>query len=154
MMSVVARYVFFLCVWLIITNWKDEDIPVGLLASALALWISLLLLPPTVARPRLVPMAKLGLRFLTCSIVAGIDVARRALLPRLDLRPGFVAVSLTLQPGDARNAFLLHQSLQPGTLPTGAEGGLLQLHCLDVGLPITAAVAADEALFREAIGDE
>jgi multicomponent Na+:H+ antiporter subunit E len=154
MMSVAARYVFFLGVWLTITNWKDEDIPVGLLASALALWISLLLLPPTTARPRLVPMAKLSLRFLTCSIVAGMDVARRALLARLDLRPGFVAVSLTLQPGDARNAFLLHQSLQPGTLPTGAEGGLLQVHCLDVGLPIAAAVAADEALFKEAIGDE
>jgi multicomponent Na+:H+ antiporter subunit E len=154
MMSLAARYMFFLSVWLMIANWSDTDIQVGLLASALALWISLLLLPPTAARPRLVPLAKLSLRFLSCSIIAGIDVARRALLPRLDLRPGFVAVSLTLLPGDARNAFLVHQSLQPGTLPTSAEGGLLQLHCLDVGQPITAAVAADEALFKKAIGDE
>jgi len=61
---------------------------------------------------------------------------------------------LTLQPGDARNAFLLLQSLQPGTLPTSAEGGTLQVHCLDVCLPIAAAVAADEALFKKAIGDE
>jgi len=154
MMSLAARYVFFLSVWLMIANWKDKDILVGLLASALALWISLLLLPPTAAHPRLVPLARLSLRFLTSSIVAGIDVARRALLPRLDLRPGFVAVSLTLQPGDARNTFLLLQSLQPGTLPTSAEGGTLQVHCLDVGLPIAAAVAADEALFKKAIGDE
>ena len=154
MMSLAARYMFLLSVWLMIANWRDQDILVGLLASALALWISLLLLPPTAAHPRLVPLAKLSLRFLTCSIIAGIDVARRALRPRLDLRPGFVAVSLTLQPGDIRNAFLLLQSLQPGTLPTNAERGILQIHCLDVGLPIAAAVAADEALFKKAIGDE
>ena len=154
MMSLAARYMFFLSVWLMIANWKDKGTLVGLLASALALWISLLLLPTTAARPRLVPMAKLSLRFLTRSIIAGINVARRALLPRLDLRPGFVAVSLTLQPGDARNAFLLHQSLQPGTLPTSAEGGMLQVHCLDVCPPIAAAVAVDEALFKKAIGDE
>lgn len=153
MMSLAARYMFFLSVWLMIANWKDKDTLVGLLASALALWMSLLLLPTT-ARPRLVPMARLSLRFLTHSIIAGIDVARRALLPGLDLRPGFVAVSLTLQPGDARNAFLLHQSLQPGTLPTSAEGGMLQVHCLDVCQPIAAAVAVDEALFKKAIGDE
>jgi multicomponent Na+:H+ antiporter subunit E len=154
MMSLAARYMFFLSVWLMIANWNDKDILVGLLASALALWISLVLLPPTTAHLRLVPLAKLSLRFLTCSIIAGIDVARRALLPRLDLRPGFLAVPLTLQPGDARNAFLLLQSLQPGTLPTSAEGEKLQIHCLDVGLPIAAAVAADEALLKEAIGDE
>ena len=93
MMSLAARYMFFLSVWLMITNWKDKDIQLGLLASALTLWISLLLLPPTAARPHLVPLAKLSLRFLTCSIIAGIDVARRALRLRLDLRPGFVAVS-------------------------------------------------------------
>ena len=101
-----ARFVFFIGVWLMIANWNDKDIPVGLLASALALWISLSLLPPTTPIRVLLPLAKLSLRFLSCSIIAGIDVARRALLPRLDLRPGFVAVPLTLPPGDARNAFL------------------------------------------------
>ena len=154
MTGLAARYACFLGVWLLIANWKEGDILIGLAACALALWISLSLLPPTTAHPRLVPLTRLSLRFLTSSIVAGIDVARRALAPRLDLRLGFLAVPLTLPPGDARNAFLLLQSLQPGTLPTSVEGEMLQVHCLDISQPVAATVAADEVLFKEAIGDE
>jgi multicomponent Na+:H+ antiporter subunit E len=155
MMKVVAaRFGFFLGVWLMIADWKEEDLPVGFAASALALWISLSLLPPANIRPRLAPLAKLTLRFLSLSIVAGIDVARRALLPRLDLRPGFVAVPFTLPAGIARNALLAYSSLQPGTLPTSAEGETLQLHGLDISQPIAASIQADEALFEKAIGHE
>src|SRR6516164_11509069 len=96
MKTLAVRFVFFLSVWLMIAGWKEEDLLVGLVASALALWISLSLSPPTVVRPRLAALAKLSVRFLSSSIIAGADVARRALLPRLDLRPGFVAVPLTL----------------------------------------------------------
>ena len=154
MKTLAVRFVFFLGVWLMIASWKAEDLPVGLVASALALWISLSLLPPSVVRPRLAALAKLSLRFLSSSIIAGVDVARRALLPRLDLRPGFVAVPLTVPPGVARNAFLVYQSLQPGTSPTSAEGEMLQVHCLDISQPIAAAIMADEALFKKAIGHE
>ncbi|UFX48281.1 Na+/H+ antiporter subunit E [Bradyrhizobium sp. 41S5] len=154
MTSLPARFSFFLSVWLMIAGWRQEDLPVGLIASALAAWISLSLLSPAVARPRLAPLAKLSLRFLSGSIIAGLDVARRALLPHLDLRPGFVDVAFTLPPGAARNAFLLYQSLQPGTAPTSAEGEILQVHCLDISLPIATAVLADEALFKKAIGYE
>ena len=154
MKTLAVRFVFFLGVWLMIASWKEEDLPVGLVASALALWISLSLLPPSVVRPRLAALAKLSLRFLSSSIIAGVDVARRALLPRLDLRPGFVAVPLTVPPGVARNAFLVYQSLQPGTSPTSAEGEMLQVHCLDISQPIAAAIMADEALFKKAIGHE
>ena len=152
--TVCARLGFFMAVWLMIAGWKAEDFPVGVVAAVLALWISLLLLPPTALRPRLAPLAKLTLRFLSGSIVAGMDVARRALLPRLDLRPGFVAVPVTLPPGAARNAFLVYQSLQPGTSPTSAEGEVLQVHCLDTSQPIAASIVADEALFKRAIGHE
>jgi multicomponent Na+:H+ antiporter subunit E len=152
--TLAARFVFFLSVWLMIVGWKEEDLPIGLAASALAVWISLSLLPPTLIRPRLAALAKLSLRFLSSSIIAGLDVARRALLPRLDLRPGFVAVPLTLPPGAARNAFLIYQSLQPGTSPTSAESETLQVHCLDISQPMAAAIMADEALFKTAIGHE
>jgi multicomponent Na+:H+ antiporter subunit E len=154
-MGLAARYTVFLGVWLMIANLNAKDLPVGAAASALTLWISLSLLPPTTsARFRPVPLARLILRLLSCSIIAGVDVARRALVPRLDLRPGFVDAPLTLPAGEARNAFLLYQSLQPGTLPTSAEGGMLQVHCLDVSQPVAAAVAADETLFKKAIGHE
>jgi multicomponent Na+:H+ antiporter subunit E len=149
-----ARFIFFLSVWLMIAGWSREDLPIGLAASALALWISLSLLPPTAIRPRLAPLLKLNLRFLSSSIIAGVDVARRALKPQLDLQPGFVAVPVTLPSGAARNAFLAYQSLQPGTSPTSAEGEVLQIHCLDISQPVAPAIAVDEALFKRAIGHE
>jgi multicomponent Na+:H+ antiporter subunit E len=154
MKAFVVRFVFFLSVWFMIAGWKEEDLPVGLCASALALWISLTLLPPTAARPRFAPLSKLSFRFLSCSITAGVDVAWRALLPRLDLHPGFVAVPLALPPGAARSAFLVYSSLQPGTLPTSAEGEMLQVHCLDTSQPVAAVIVEDEALFKEAVGHE
>jgi multicomponent Na+:H+ antiporter subunit E len=154
MRALAARFSLFLGAWFIIANWKLSDLPVGIAASALALWISLRFMPPSAASPRLVPSARLAFRLLSFSIVAGVDVARRALLPRVDLNPGFVGVALTLEPGTGRNAFLIYQGLQPGTLPTGAEGDRLQVHCLDISQPVVETVAADEALFKEAIGCE
>lgn len=154
MRAVLARFVFFFVAWLAIANWKDEDLAVGFVASALALWISLSLVPPTAARLRLVRLARLSLRFLGNSIIAGVDVARRALLPRLDLRPGFVVVPMTLPPGGTRNAFLVYESLQPGTSPVGVDGEMLQVHCLDTSQPAAAAVKADEALFKAAVRHE
>lgn len=154
MKSSPARFIFFLSVWLMIAGWRRDDLPVGLIASALAAWISLSLLPSAAVRPRLASLAKLSLRFFSGSIIAGLDVARRALLRHLDLRPGFVDVVLTLPPGAARNAFLLYQSLQPGTSPTSAEGDVLKLHCLDISQPIATTVLADDTLFKKAIGYE
>jgi multicomponent Na+:H+ antiporter subunit E len=154
MRAFAARFAIFLAAWLMVATSKLSDLPVGIAASALALWISVRLMPPTAVSLRLVPSARLGFRLLGFSIVAGVDIARRALLPRLDLSPGFVGAALTLEPGPSRNAFLLYQSLQPGTLPTGAEGDRLQVHCLDISQPVVETVAADEALFRKAIGRE
>jgi multicomponent Na+:H+ antiporter subunit E len=149
-----ARFVFFISIWLAIANWSREDLPIGVAASVLAVLISLSLLPPTTIRPRLAPLVRLNLRFLSSSILAGVDVARRALLPRLDLNPGFVAVPFTLPPGVTRNTFLIYSSLQPGTLPTSAEGDTLQVHGLDILQPIAASIEADEDLFEKALGHE
>jgi multicomponent Na+:H+ antiporter subunit E len=152
--SSATRFATCFCIWLVVANWKLSDLPVGIAASALALWISLKIMPPAAVSFRLFPSASLAIRLLIFSIIAGVDVARRALLPRLDLNPGFVATPLTLQPGTTRNAFLLYQSLQPGTLPTGAEGDHLEVHCLDISQPVLEAVATDEALFKKAISRE
>lgn len=149
-----TRLIFFFCVWLVVANWKLVDLPVGIAASALALWISFALWPAYPIKLHLAPFARLTIRLLSCSILAGVDVARRALRLRLDLCPGFIATPLALQSGESRNAFLLYQSLQPGTLPTGLEGDHLQVHCLDIGHPVIEAIEADEALFRGVIGRE
>jgi multicomponent Na+:H+ antiporter subunit E len=152
--ALAARLALFFGLWLMIAGWTAKDLPVGLVTAAGAVWISLWHLPPGDARPRFAPLAALALRFLRGSIFAGFDVARRALAPRLDLNPGFVACPLTLPPGESRNAFCLYQSLQPGTLPTGAEGGVLQVHALEMSQSVATHLAADEALFKQATGHE
>jgi multicomponent Na+:H+ antiporter subunit E len=150
--SPAARLFLFFGLWLMIAGWTAKDLPIGLVTAGGAVWISLRLLPPGGAHPRIAPLCALVLRFLRGSIFAGFDVARRALAPRLDLKPGFVACPLTVPPGESRNAFCLYQSLQPGTLPTGAEGETLLVHALDISQPVAASLAADETLFKKAAG--
>lgn len=44
-------------------------------------------------------------------------------------------------------------SLVPGTLPAGLDGGgAMLVHCLDVGQPVAAQLAIDEALLARAVG--
>ena len=45
-------------------------------------------------------------------------------------------------------------SLAPGSLPVGADGDTLILHCLDVAQPVARDLAAQETLFMRAQGDE
>ena len=150
-----ARALLFLAFWLMISGWAPADLPVGLAAVAFATWASLRLAPPKEARFRLGPLAALAVSFFRQSAVAGMDVSWRALNPRLQLKPGFVACPLRLPAGDKRSAFCALSSLMPGTLPTGTdERGALLVHCLDVGQPVAANVAAEERLFIRAVGGD
>ncbi|MGB3579569.1 MAG: Na+/H+ antiporter subunit E, partial [Roseiarcus sp.] len=113
------------------------------------------LLPPGGSRVRIVSLASLVASFLRQSIVSGADVAWRALNPKLRLRPGFVTCPVSLRPGGERSAFCALSSLMPGTLPTGTdEHGALLVHCLDIGQPVAANLAAEERLFIRAVGGE
>jgi len=124
-----------------------------LLAAVIVAWVSLRLLPPATIRLRPAGLAKLLLRFLYQSIVAGVDVAWRALDPRLPLRPGYVVYRPRLPPGTMRNTFCTMTSLLPGTLPCGLDdGGGLIVHCLDETQPVTEQLAAEEALLTSALG--
>jgi multicomponent Na+:H+ antiporter subunit E len=148
-----ARATGFLVLWLVLAGFNPGDLPAAVVAVAGATWASLRLLPP--GGPRLSPrgIARLALRFPGQSLTAGIDVARRALDPRLPLHPGFVTVSPRLPPGTQRDAFCAFASLLPGTLPVDTnDDGTLLVHCLDVGQPVAAQMAADEDLFARALG--
>jgi multicomponent Na+:H+ antiporter subunit E len=150
-----ARGALFLSFWLMISGWALADFPVGLAAVTAATWTSLRLLPPGGSRVRFVSLASLVASFLRQSIVSGTDVAWRALNPKLRLRPGFVACPLRLPPGSQRSAFCALSSLMPGTLPTGTDvHGALLVHCLDIGQPVAANLAAEERLFIRAVGGE
>lgn len=149
----VMRTVGFFIFWIILTGGNPADLAAGAVAALAATWASLRLLPPGAGRVRPLALARLALRFLCQSVVAGVDVARRALDPRLPLQPGFVVYPVGLARGRARHMFTTLMSLLPGTVPTGTdEKGDLLVHCLDVGQPVAAQLAAEETLFAAVIG--
>lgn len=145
------RAAFFLCLWLVLAGANFADLPAAAAAIAAATWTSLRLLEPGSSRRSLPAMARLALLFLYQSVVAGVDVARRALDPRLPLRPGFVIYPTGLSRGMRRNVFTTLTSLLPGTVPAGEENGRIVYHCLDVGQPVVAELAAEEAALVRAL---
>jgi len=143
----------FLILWVVVTGGKKADLVAGVVAALAATWASLRLLRPGTSRVRPAALARLVLHFLRQSVVAGVDVARRALDPRLPVDPGFVLYPTRLPSGLGRNMFTALMSLLPGTVPTGsAEKGLI-IHCLDVGQPVAAQLAEEEALFARVLED-
>jgi multicomponent Na+:H+ antiporter subunit E len=149
----VLRATSFFVLWIMLTGDKPGDLAAGAVATLAAAWASLRLLPPGTRRARPAALGMLALRFVRQSVVAGTDVAWRALDPKLPLRSGFVNYPVDLPPGAARNMFATLMSLLPGTVPTGCEeGGGILVHCLDVERPVMAQLAAEEALFVQAIG--
>jgi multicomponent Na+:H+ antiporter subunit E len=153
MTASIFRTAGFLGFWLILTGFKTTDIPVGLLASVIAGRASLHLLPPGQWHLRPFALARLALRFLHQSLVAGIDVSCRALDPRLPLQPGFVVHPSRLPPGSVRSTFCMITSLLPGTLPCGTdESGGIVIHCLDVGQPVVSQMTTEEEFLIETLG--
>ena len=138
-----------------IAGYDPVDLPIGLLAAAAATWTSLRLLPEVKVQVRLLSLTTFTLHFLRQSASSGVEVAWRAFDPQLPINPGFVVYRCRLRSAGSRSAFCALSSLLPGTLPTGAdEEGALVVHCLDVGQPVAANLAAEEALFSRAIGHD
>lgn len=138
-----------------IAGYNPSDLPIGLIAAAAATWTSLRLLPRVKVQLRLLSLATFTLHFLRQSVSSGVEVAWRAFNPRLPLNPGFVVYPCRLRTAGSRSAFCALSSLLPGTLPAGSdEEGALLIHCLDVGQPVAASLAAEETLFSRAIGHD
>jgi multicomponent Na+:H+ antiporter subunit E len=151
--GVLARAIVFFAFWLTLYGADRTALPVGAATAAAATWISLRLLPPGTSRPSPLKLARLALRFLRNSAIAGIDVARRAFDPALPLQPGFVTVPLRLAPSPSRSAFRTVMSLLPGSMPCGAdESREMLVHCLDLRDAVAAQMQEEESLFIQAFG--
>jgi multicomponent Na+:H+ antiporter subunit E len=151
--SAVRRAVGFFGAWVVLSGYALVDLVPGVIAALAATWVSLRLLPSGPNRMQPLALSKVALRFLRESVLAGADVARRALDPKLPLDPGFMPYSTDLPPGTARNALTALMSLLPGTVPVGSDrNGALVIHCLDIRQPVTAQLAAEEALLVRVIG--
>jgi multicomponent Na+:H+ antiporter subunit E len=153
--AALARGVFFLAFWLILTGFVLADLPAGLVAAASATWASLKLLPPEEHSPHPARLAQLMLRFLHQSVVAGIDAAWRALHPRLPLQPGFTSYRSMCPTEHLKSGFCTMASLRPGLLPAGFDAdGNIAVHCLDVTRPVAQQLAEEERRFLHAVRRE
>lgn len=143
--ALVLRAALLAALWWILTGGHAGAWSVGSVVIALALALSLRLQPPRHSRLSLPGLAGFAAFFLVRSLRAGTQVALMALRPRPDLRPAMLELPLRL-PDERERLFLAAVvSLMPGTLCTGLDGDRLQLHVLDVRLPVEAEVRAAEA---------
>jgi multicomponent Na+:H+ antiporter subunit E len=144
----------FFALWVVLIGIAPSDLIAGVVASAVATWVSLVLLPAGQGRLRLTALLAVIPHFLWKSVAAGWDVARRALDPRLPLRTGFVAYPARFRSRLARNAFASYSSLLPGTLPVEDDGETLLYHCLDTTQPVAAELAAEETALAQAFSGD
>ena len=148
----VVRGATYFALWIVLMqSAKPGDVAFGALATGIATWASLRLLPPDAGGVRFGPFLALVPHLLWESLRAGFDVARRALAPRLPLDPGFVRCPLDFPPGFTRNTFATITSLLPGTVPSGEEDGVLVYHCLDLQQPVVEELAQEERLLARAL---
>ncbi len=150
--SALLRGAAFFVLWLILMqSLKVSDLAIGAMATALATWVSLRLLPPATGCLHFGSLLLLLPHFLWQSVHGGIDVARRALSPRLPLCPGFVSCPLGYPPGLARNTFATITSLLPGTVPCDEVDGALVYHCLDTRQPVVEQLWEEERRLARAL---
>lgn len=152
--ALLVRALGLLLLWIILIGPAAQDLPLGLVASAVGVRASVLLWPPG-TRLSWAGLAGFLLRFLPQAVVAGFDVARRAFARVPDLHPGIAQCRSTIRGGLALDSACALMSLQPGKLPVAADpDGMLHIHCLDTREPVGAQVAADEAAFRRMLEPE
>ena len=142
----------FYALWIVLMpSAKPADLVCGAVATMLATWTSLRLLPPADGHLRAVALLLLIPHFLWQSVLAGLDVARRALHPRMPMDPGLVECPLAFPPGFTLNTFATITSLLPGSVPCGQKPGVLIYHCLDRGLPNLDQLKKEERLFSKVL---
>lgn len=135
-------------VWISLTG--AEALALGALVTALAVWLSLRLMPAT--HPLVLWRAVRHVpRFIAGSVDGGVDVARRAFSPNMRLRPGWLEVPTDL-PDGARVVLGGELSLMPGTLAAGSEDGKLLVHVLDTDAGFDNAIPREAADIAAMIG--
>ncbi|WP_375057438.1 Na+/H+ antiporter subunit E [Zobellella sp. DQSA1] len=151
-----VRFLALAILWWVLTEGEISALALGV---AVALVVALLtsgLFPPSGYRIRLRRLPCFLFFFVTRSTAAGFDVARRLLLPSLPVNPGIRILPLRLPAGGPRWLLANVLSLLPGTLSVQLHERGLELHCLDLDMPVTASMRDAErhvALLFELPGD-
>ncbi|MGD8576222.1 MAG: Na+/H+ antiporter subunit E [Thiohalophilus sp.] len=126
-----SRLIWLLLLWWILSAGASESLWLGIPTAMILAVLSLVILPPVdfswPAFFRFVPF------FIIHSLRGGMDVGRRAFHPALPISPELIEYSTNLPNGIPRVFFSNIINLLPGTLSTGFDGDLLQIHVLDHG---------------------
>lgn len=144
---IVRRASLLSIVWIFLGRTGPVDLAVGAVMAILAAYASLYFMPSAHRPLSPVGSARFALRFISRSVIAGVDVARRVLATPVRVNPGTVSVSCTVPHGSERLLFSSLSSLQPGILPLGDDATRIRLHCLDINADLQTDMAADAEAF-------
>jgi multicomponent Na+:H+ antiporter subunit E len=129
--AILIRTIALALLWWVLTEAHPDAWPIGLVAVAAALRVSLYLQPPSGHRASPIGTLAFVAFFIWQSIKAGVQVAVLALRPATALRPQLLDVRLTLPPGLPSALLTASLGLMPGTLGVELAHGRLRLHVLD-----------------------
>lgn len=134
--AVVVRGAAFAFLWWAFVEGDAKGWWVGLIGVAVALAVSLALVPPMQAMVRPFAALRFGAYFVHQSFLGGVDVARRAFDPRSPIDPGVFECELRYPAGAIPVLVADTLSLLPGTVGAGFHDGKLVVHVLDRNLPL------------------
>lgn len=143
--SISARATVFAALWWVLAEGSNAGWLLGAVATLLATWTSLVLLPPGTAAVRPFGLARFLAFFAWHSLRGGWQVAAMALRGRAGLQPALLEIPVMLPPGGARVLLTSALGLMPGTLSVDMAADTLRVHVLDGRLPVLAETRALES---------
>lgn len=146
------RGALFAGLWWVLAEGSGSGWALGAVATVLATWASLVLLPPGRVSISPAGFVRFLAFFVRNSVHGGLQVAGMAWRGRAALQPALVEMAVTLPPGGQRVLLVNTLGLMPGTLGVDMAGDTLRLHVLDERLPILAEARALEAVIGRMFG--
>ncbi|WP_051340927.1 Na+/H+ antiporter subunit E [Azospirillum halopraeferens] len=151
--AVAVRIGLFALLWVVLTGRPADSWAYGLLAVALAVPASLVLVPPRRTRLRVLRFAILLPMLAWVSIRGGVDVAWRAFTPRPAIDPGVLTYRLRSGRADVGVALGFAATMIPGSLVMDVQDDGLRIHVIDRTLPNEAMLARMEDWIAWALPD-
>lgn len=139
------QFAVYLLLWLLLAGSSAGAWVVGLPSAALAAWTGTAMAPSRSWSLRPLAAAAFVPFFLLHSGRGAWDVARRAMSPSLAVHPGRIRYPCRLPAGLPRTFFANVISLLPGTLFVADRNGVVELHAVDLEMPVAAEAARLEA---------
>lgn len=131
-------------VWWVMTEGDPTGLVPGAAIVVLVALLSCRLYPPSRYTLHLLRVVIFAGYFIGRSVVAGLDISRRLLSPSVPVNPGHFTIRTSLPEGSPRWLLANTLSLMPGTLSVRLDGACLELHCLDLDLPVDEDVRSTE----------